>query len=128
MLSDSHKYFQWQPYLYFHIYDHLHIPCLKDISSGIAFCMHASLYVSVYLHIHAYIHVYKFIDIPTYAHVVLPKSIHPCICMYISPYIHLYICTDSSMSVYINTYMSYMYSIISVCLHAYMHTHTCKNT
>ena len=61
--------FIWQPYLFFHIYDQLCIPCLKAILPGTTVCMYVCMYVCICRHL--FIYVCKGTCMPVYMYVSL---------------------------------------------------------
>ena len=114
MLSDHHKYFNLAAIFSFHINDHLCILCLRDIPTGIKFCMHVYVSMQIYtliqfclhLSIHPSIHIDLFLSIYILAFNMY-RLMHVSLLTHMNTYtyMHAHINTLSCMSPFIYTYI-----------------------
>ena len=113
--------FIWQLYLFFHTYDHLCLPCLKDMLPGIIFCLHVCvqrcMLVWVYISIHAYMCPWRHECIYDGWH----AAYHMYVCTYIHSYIQAYLCLPAYIIIHVScTYISrYIYTYIDSCILSY---------
>ena len=90
MLSDIPDIFIWQPGFFFHICDHLCIPCLTDKFPGIIFCLYICKYACQCSCMHIYICMYVYMCPCMHICIFDGRHVRQC------AYVYMNVCTLNS--------------------------------